>query len=115
MTENEKLEKLVDEMWVQVMKHIENVLKECNLLGMSEITYSKNPSMEERLEVLGVMERVFAFLENYSKHFSFDNRDKISSSKTCITMFSVLLGSVKNHDNETFDFAKGFLERHCNS
>ena len=106
----EKLEELAEEVWDWVLEDIKKVLEECNLHGITEIIYVKNPSIEERLKTLVGLETVFGFIEDNSTDQKVKQR--MSDSKVSVNILKVLLTSVRSHDEGSFDFAKRFLETH---
>jgi hypothetical protein len=107
---SDKLEKLADEVWNKVVENIKKVLEECDLHGISEIIYVKDPSVEERLGLLEELETLFGIILAHIKKD--DVKTKISDSKICINFLKVLLVSVRSHDEASFNFAKDFLKKH---
>lgn len=105
----EKLEELAEKVWTLVLESIKRVLEECDLHGIAEIIYVKDPSVEERLKTLEGLETIFGFIEDSAKDPSV--KQKMANSKVSINMLKVLLAAVRNHDQNSFDFAKNFLER----
>lgn len=105
---SKELEQSVVKVWELVVKNISRVLDECDLHGMSGIIYVKDPSLEERLEILRDVRQVFGLA---LKHIKDDGvRQKISDSNVCVSNLEILLSAVRNDDNETFEFSKKFLE-----
>lgn len=105
----EKLEKLAEEVWTHVLEGIKKVLEECDLHGITEIIYVKDPTIEQRLKTLEGLEGVFGFIENNSKDSNV--KQKMSDSKVSINILKVLFTSVRNNDDKSFEFAKSFLEK----
>ena len=106
----ENLEELAVEVWLQVIESIKKVLEECDLHGITEIIYVKDPSVEERLVVLESLETVFGIILSHIQDSGV--KQKISDSKICINFLKVLLISVRSHDEDSFNSAKNFLAKH---
>jgi len=108
-----KLEEDANALYELVIAHINKVLVECELHGISSVIYIKDPSIAERLEMIGKAMPIIRALENVLNDVIV--KVKLRDAATCFTSLKTLLESVRAIDEESFNHAKRMLNFLVNS
>lgn len=109
----ETLENIAVDIWNEVCKNIEQILKECDLFGLAGILTIDDPSLQDRIEILKKLDDLFELIiDNFDRssveHYSVTRI--MFNAKQQILNLEMLLTAAKNNDEVGFNEIKNRLE-----
>lgn len=106
---NVSLEELANTLYAKTLDHVVAVLRECELNGFESIIYVKDPSVDERIKMIGEFLPVMDAIESLMKDLQV--KIKLTDASSCFSWLRLLLESAKLGDAESFTLAQGQLSK----
>ena len=99
-----------DEIWLDVCAHVDLVLKECDQYGIEKILVVPNPSLQQRIFYLELVEGILALIEiripdgnSMEKiHRNHSVKRNITNTLQQIGLLKLLLSAAKSGNSEEF-------------
>lgn len=105
----EELSGLADTLYSKTLDHVSAVLRECDLNGFESIIYVKDPSVDERIKMIGGLLPVMDAIESLMKDLHV--KIKLTDASSCFSWLRLLLESAKIGDKDSFSHAQNQLSK----
>ena len=103
------LEELANTLYTKTLNHVAAVLRECDLNGFESIIYVKDPSVDERIKMIGGLLPVMDAIENLMTDLHV--KIKLTDASSCFSWLRLLLESAKMGDKDSFALAQNQLSK----